>query len=511
MNYPSNQTKVMKSKFFTVNAFVPVLFTSLCVHLLLLLFFDVAELSNLSFMLFFSTDTLLWALCLTPWKTRKNEFIALYDPIIIFVFTILLCICTIYLSLLIDPSELFGKISYGSNVFTGLSLEESVLYLAKSELVILVFVSIMIKVNNNVIRLRDDYSFKRHEFRSALIVATILYSLSIVCFMLIWSPSSYIYSIINLNTRGVDAIVESSGKLFILQEIGILSLTLGLIGWFSLFSHSKYLSLKSSLLVFSIVSIIIIQNLPFGSRADILFTVVVIYCMLSAFRFRIKRRYTYFFLTLIFLLIFFITIYRYQSYDIYSLKNLFSVSKITDIKSEYLSAKSGNLGPLVDLDRVGPIAMIIRQLENYEYTYGQTLFARPLNLIALVFSRFTDTSSTKKEYFKEANTIISERRGLATTSRWAVPPSIPGQFYMELGTISLLFLSFVFAKLMLAVRMRYYHSTALITKWLSLILAYYLVKSCMSESASLSGLLLFQLPIIYATYVIVNKYMLKRA
>jgi hypothetical protein len=171
---------------------------------------------------------------------------------------------------------------------------------------------------------------------------------------------------------------------------------------------------------------------------------------------------------------------------------------------EYTSQSDTSTGTLLALDRVSIMAMTLEYLRlTDEYLYGESIVAGPVNFLAGLASRFSGQRDSEVSPFRLANEVTFFWRFGRYDIGSAVPPSFPGEFYMQAGVAALLVLSVLFGLLVLWLRKRVAASTSLMGRWALVVFAVALAKALPGELSVLTDTVVYTLFPIVVIYGII--------
>jgi hypothetical protein len=163
----------------------------------------------------------------------------------------------------------------------------------------------------------------------------------------------------------------------------------------------------------------------------------------------------------------------------------------------YFSSVSSPVAPLLALDRVGILAFVLQYLEgNEDFVYGETIVAGISNLITDISSRVGLLDPEQKTKLNWAHEIIRKWLFYDMGPGGSLPPSLPGEFYMQWGWWSFIALSVLFGWVILLLRRKLSSSATLLSRWLILIIVLRLITMIPVEISASSSLVMYITPII---------------
>ncbi len=476
------------------------------VLLLLLMFSPLKVNTSLEFWLFFASDMLLMIVLLMPLVGAWRRQIAWHDPLTWLFILMLGMFSTIVPAYLLEPGYVSYSVSYGSHIFLNATETDILAKLTEAHLVVLVFALIVLITNRRFLplaTLSTRIPASRREYRIALVTAMLAVFGGIIGFLAAWSEYSFIDSLLSMGSIQAAALEEGSGRYFILQNIAVTAVPLGLIGWLGLRRLSvKKMSIPILLVVLGIIFVSGVPGVVFGSRLSALFVIVGALMQLAFFGLALNKRYIILIGILTLSVVAMMTLVRGNLTPASASVNT-SLS-LADLTETYLVNKGSIAGPLLDLNRTGAIALIL-EMNRFDgaYTYGESLIAGPANLIASILAKMTGESWNQNTAFKQANIQISLWRFGQITDSWAVPPSYPGEFYMQFGPISLVLLSGLFGYFFRWLRVRIWNSHSVIQLWVFVVVAITVVKFIPNEvSVVFSALFFTVLPVVIIYYLV---------
>ena len=157
---------------------------------------------------------------------------------------------------------------------------------------------------------------------------------------------------------------------------------------------------------------------------------------------------------------------------------------------------------MLALDRIGPIALMINRLEKHDdFLYGNSLIAGIVNLSNVFLLKLGLINIQAEDGIPWANQSIIIWVFGKIVRGGAIPPSIPGEFYMQWGWLPFLFLSAIFGWFIAKMRISLEKSTNLITRWLLLVFTLTLIFFLPTEISGMSSMFLFY-PLVVLVYLL---------
>ena len=434
-------------------------------HLLLvLLFVKHCSFDLIEFWAFFVCDVILWTLALIPLIAVIRGYLEWFDPISLLSVFFFGMVGAFYPAYLADPE--FVKIfsAYGGYGLRYSSEPEFLSLVIQAELILGTFWAFMLVIN----RRRLEFSpskFTKVEYKAALWTSAVCLIGGIAGFFSYWHLESFLRAITVDLGKSVSMPEWGTSRYLILVFIATTSVSLGLVGWLNLTNRSKnqrYLTHWVVVLPALVVALVHLWN---GARAEVLLAFLFLFIIISLFGFKIKRTTWLIAGTLCAILLGLMTIIRGNIYLADTPGSVISQVLSGEARQSYRYLVGSDVGTLLGLDRVGVVAMVLDyQKIKGAYLYGESLAAGPVNLAADWISRITGKGALQTDVLRMASQVITLWRfGFAVYG--GVPPSFPGEFFMQSGLLSLLILSFVFSKIFLWLRRKVAKSESLIARW----------------------------------------------
>jgi hypothetical protein len=365
----------------------------------------------------------------------KNNTLKWYDPLLIGYLVLFQIFFLSFFHIIKEPSSL-DSLSYGGGVFDQVGIAEKFNYIFKAQTILSVFSLVLLSTNKKKIIWNNNlkkYIPKGDVFFSKIIFAIVLISL----FNLF---KNFKFLMLNLGTNEVEA-QSGEGLISILARGGLFFIPFAILNLRRKIKLSNY---------FIIVVLISLLEIPGGSRSAVLYFVIFslfYYGMVNDFT--LKKKDLIFPSSLLLSILIIMSIIRgYNSSSLSIDNNLTSFESIGSIWED-----DDNSSIFVAGDRVRPIAMMLKYVEglNYSYTYGETLVARPLKTFNIInrkigFPEIRAYTADEYTHLWRFGSIVNKK------GNWAVPLSLPGEFYLQFGYISLVLFSFFFGKLIFLAR-----------------------------------------------------------
>lgn len=470
---------------------------SLTYHILIVAgFSSLRHLESIEFWMLLLVDTLLIALGLTPVIGLLTKRISWVDPIFWLGILFLGMSGTFFLAFLMDQEYVFYLASvYGYSEIISLNFQDFIFLIIKAELLLIAFFFIVFYLNRDPINI-VPIRLKVFEKRAALFTFLVLFGGGYFLYFSALSPGSFLESItINIGSIQEKQPELGTARFAILSEIGLISMTLGIVSLLS-YTYPKS-KLWSNIILFSACFLTIISHLGSGSRIGVFFSVVEYLMIAIWFGFQPSKKFIVAGFLLITLIIGTITVIRGNSLLEDNSTEAMNQILTGEASQLYFSSVSSPVDPLLAMDRVRILALIIQHLEeNQDYLLGESIVAGIVNFGGDLLSRigFIDSAQASKLYW--ANEVILIWLYGSVVPIGTLPPSLPGEFYMQLGWFSFIGLSLLFAWILLFLRKKLALSNSLISRWLLLVTLLRLVFLLSTEVSAISSLLLYFPPIL---------------
>ncbi len=469
----SKQEYQYKTKIFSLKNFFIGFAISVTFHLFLILIFrNKPFISISSFWLFAFTDTILMGCNIVPMiSCLKKEFVW-YDPMLLFSIIFGLMTSTFFISYLIDPSFVQYYNSFGASTIRYLSESEYFILLIKAETILFVFLFIVLLINREY-KVNKPYSVNPIERRISILTFVLLFfviGLPLYISFISSRPVSYLESItIDIGSTSVKEYDEGTARYVILMEIGLISMSLGVAGYIG--SLKKSPTLKGDVfLAFAILLTIFIQ-LANGSRISIVYTIVQYIFITKWFGYKTHKATWAVIGAISVLVIFAVTIIRGNPYLSYKPVEVIDQLVTGEAQKIYGSSINSPVYPILNPDRIGAVALITHYLDKTDsFVHGETLAAGFVNYFVNIISRIGVIDYERFVPLRLANEIIMIWFFGVTLEGGVLPSSIPGEFYMQWGILSLLALSLIFGYIIRFLRTHLSESTNTLSRWFLLVI-----------------------------------------
>lgn len=473
------------------------LLISITFHVVLVVLFSYSVVVNGFFPLFIVIDILLICMALLPLVAVARHELDWYDPICIFGFIFLLMTGTFFPAYMLEPGYVQYYSSFGYSSIRYLDSNRYLFIIIIAEFILILFYSIVVFVNRYRMNMRP-ISIKKHESWAVFSTFLILFIvIGIPAAYLLFSslPVSFLESItVDIGSPLVKSYEPGTARFAILVEIGLISLSLGVSCYMGI--SSKKSRLNDWLLLLAIFLTILFQ-LTSGSRITIVYLIVQYILIAKWFADRINKRMLLLLGVAGVMVVGAITLIRENPYISNDPIQVIDQLITGEAMRAYQYSSSSTAEPILNPNRVSAVALIYDYLNTSEtFLHGETMIAGAQNLLADFSGRLNLINYETYVPLRLANEVILIWSFGATFRGGTLPPSIPGEFYMQLGWFSLITLSLLFAYLLRWLRTRLYNSRSLISRWIFLIITSRIIFAVPTEVSILANVLLYFLVVI---------------
>jgi hypothetical protein len=394
-------------------------------------------------------DILMWFVLLLVPIAAIRKRLCWADPLVYF--------CSLFLASTVSFFPVFMAnwrvavvyIQFGGNNFPA-SPTTAVVRVIEAELLITAFMAVITLVNLRTTIVPQRLRASRLSRRAALLAAVLFCSAGVLAFVHEWTVASYVEAFLSTGAR--EASEPGAARYVFLQQIGGLAASLGMIAWLLRRPRRTMMSTSTSLFFAAIVAVTLIPVLvsgSIGSRIDLFFCMAAPIVAASLQGFRISRKVAVGAVCLLLALFFLVTLLRGQPQKPDSLSGLRDVPGLIQ---SYVPAESSSLTVLLQMDRVGNVALLLQQLATVgHYVNGSTLIANWDASIVDLTRRAIGVPAFY-EPIMQANEHMTVWRFGFVTPRYPVPPSVVGDMFMQHGMLLFLPLSLLFSLLVLYLR-----------------------------------------------------------
>lgn len=399
------------------------------------------------FWLFVGLDSLAIFVILVPLVAVLRRELRWYDPIALMFLLFLYTNWTFLLVFVFDPGFVKVFMGFDSRLFQNLRSEDLFLSLCEGRVVLLVFLCAVLATNVRSIPLRPyEWAGTPRRRTVALLVALVCVLLGVAGFLFAWPAGAFAYKVVYEMGSAITSTNFSSNPRFLtLVNIGIAAVPLGLAVWLGPSGakrpvHGFPLWITIAVLVGSAL-----PHLAFGSRITVVIAIVSGLIILGSLGVKIGRAGAAIAFAAAALLVGVISLARGNPNV--RREGLAAFRDISALAVDLGESRGSTLGPLLDADRTAVVALVVEATRSRaDFVWGESLLAGPGNLAYAIAHRLTTgrgMNDTDRP-FLEANERIALWRLGQIEYVTAVPPSYPGELYMQGGYPALLLLSVLF-------------------------------------------------------------------
>ena len=166
---------------------------------------------------------------------------------------------------------------------------------------------------------------------------------------------------------------------------------------------------------------------------------------------------------------------------------------------------------LMTSDRVLPIALSLNYIKNLneDYTYFETLVARPQQVLNIIISNIGYEMKNLKTcdnytHLWRFKTITNKKKS------WSVPLSVPGELFIQFGYLLFFFLAFLYGKVIYFLRKRITRSKNHPEFFTIFIVVLYFSKSISAEVMLYSNIYFLSIPLAIILYKLTKIFTLRK-
>lgn len=437
---------------------------SLIIHFVIVLFIVSVCASSFSpyLAILIGVDLILWTVNLLPLVAAWRREIAWHDPIVAFFGLIVMMTATIVPAYALNPQYAQLWASFDADVFTSMSQPAFLVRLCEAEMVVIIFSTILILTNQQILQGSDSAPFVQQEAQCINFIASLLSLTALCCFIYLWNVGNF-SSRFSSQLGALDESIngQGRGRYWLLMYAGCTAVPLMLAS-----SRTIRFSKRPVLLFLMVGPAVVLTALPnlmSGSRISVVFAIAGSLIILRHLGVRFSRRAWCFAAMLIVLLITLITLARQNQSGEDSLLNLIRSSREALLGGQ-LEARMDSVSFLYDVDRIGIIAMVQEFLRNGEtFLHGSSLVAGLVNTIVDYYSKIVGGVGFSSNNLLATSEIRIWRYGVDLGN--AAPPSYPGEFYMQYGYSSLVLLSIMLGLLFRRLRECLFRSRTMLRRF----------------------------------------------
>jgi hypothetical protein len=480
---------------------------SLGYHFLLFgLFYNRVSFNLAEFWGFIFSDVCLACLAFVPIIAVWKRQLAWYDPFSLFAIFFISMTGVFYPAYLVDPDGLRIISAYGGSGID-LSSEAGFLLLAiKSECILGLFFIVILATNHRTLQFHN-IKLSKCECKAALLTMILCLAGGIIGFVTYWKSLGDFILAMTVNIGTAETLPDpGTSRYLILVFIAVVSVSLGLVGWLGRMRKAKRRAIMTDFIVLLAGGACALVNAWNASRLDVLFAFLTIIVVLELFGFR-TRRYTWLaIVSFLIATIGLLTVLRGNRFLGSDPSSVIMQIQSGEVARSYSDQIVSNIQTLLGLDRISVLVMVIAYLNSSgSFLLGESLIAGPVNIISGLLSRFAGESQAgeySRGFLAMANETITYWR-YGNAAYGGVPPSIPGEFYMQFGILSLLVLSIIFGLVFYWLRTKISHASSLIGRWSIIIIIIGIVKLLGAEiSVFADTFIYYSLPVILVYFIV---------
>ncbi len=488
---------VDKMSFLDHRYFLFAIFISLAFHVIVVFgFTNLNFLDDIEFWLLLFVDTISIAVILLPIIASIDRKVTWHDPILWMAVIYLGMSGAFFTAFLIDQQYVFYITSiFGYSDIINLSLQDFTLLIIKAEILLLIFFIIVFYQNREPIPL-SPINITALEKRAAFVTFLILFGGGFLILLGNLSLASFVDSItVDIGSIQVKQPELGTARYEIMADIGYISMTLGIISILSYtYPKSRF---WSSILLLSAALFTILFTIESGSRIGVVFTVVQYILLALWFGYKPNRNFIVLGILLTLVILGSITVIRGNRFLERNSTGILTQIITGEARHTYFSSVSSPVAPLLALDRVRIMAIILKYLEGKEnYVHGELIVAGIGNLITELTSRIGLIGSEQKTELNWANEMIRRWLFYDIVPVGSLPPSLPGEFYMQWGWWSFIPMSVLFGWVLLLLRRKLSSSVTLLSRWLILIVVLRLISIIPTEISASASMVMYITPIV---------------
>ncbi|MFI5166657.1 MAG: hypothetical protein ACHQQS_08565 [Thermoanaerobaculales bacterium] len=399
------------------------------------------------FWLFVGLDSLAIFVILIPLVAVLRKELRWYDPIALIFLLFLYTNCTFLLVFIFDPRFVRAWMAFGSGLFQNLSSEDFFLCLCEARVVLLVFLGALLATNARSVPWRPyGWTGTTRGRAVALVVALVCVLLGIVGFFLAWPAGAFAYKVVHeMGSATTSTSFSSNPRFLTFINIGIAAVPLGLAAWLGPRGAKRPIRGLPLWIAIAVLVGSVSPHLAFGSRITVVIAIVSGLMILGSLGVRIERTGAAMAFAAAALLVGAISLARGN--PTVQREGLAAFRDLSALATDLGESRGSPLGPLLDADRTAVVALIVEATSSRaDFVWGESLLAGPGNLAYAIAHRLTTGQGMNDadRPILQANERIALWRFGHIVDVTAVPPSYPGEFYMQGGYPALLFLSVLF-------------------------------------------------------------------
>jgi len=475
---------------------------SICYHAFLLIYvvlFSSADKNylffNVGFLLFTLTDIVLWIICLIPLVAILRRELEWHDAYALAAMFSFICVAVAYLGYVIDPTYVLHRIFFFFPELNTISYEILIMRLAESEVFFIIFLSILLFTNHRAPRASRPPVLIRLQSVPILITGVIVLSLGMYGFMVSYEPAYYFHSVLlQMGDISWKSPEIGQARFRMLVNIAVLFFPLFWVVLVRKFLHAKILTDIIKYISILVIGIAIIPNLIYGARASIIVTVIFGLILINRYIFVIRSKHFVFGFIIMATLIYSVTVLRGNRLVFGSPKEVFYkvITRKIPIPRKY------KIDVFFDFDRIVTVASIIQHVDQTgDMISGKSLISGPIKITQDILQRSGFGNYSERNIWWSASEFIKYWRFGTLNVTFGTPPSLPAEFYLQFGFLSLFILSYFYGKVLYLLRKMIIGSTSSIIHFALVAIAVNQLLIIAADISYIFGVLFYQiLPIL---------------
>ncbi len=404
--------------------------------------------------------------------------------------------CTFYCVYLYDPSFMPGYVSFLGYNFSGAS-ESTLLYVfSKAMCVEAMYFAVVLFFNRRILQPTYVRVGKSDEAYGAVLAGVLLMGLGA-------------YSVLTLRatpffSRVMDHLGHSMGtpptgmaRYVMFASVAASAISLALVGWVNITAPTlKRLSVWRSALLGTFLGLSALPSVVLGSRISVIFAVVVAVAVFRHFGYTLTLRVVAALACVGVAGVFAVTVLRANPGSARSIgARLLSSSSLST-----LAGSRDRVAFLaLETDRTANTALVIRQTDTVgHYVSGATLVAG-WDAVAYNYARRLGLVSPSYQPLRPPNVYMELWRFGQITNRSTVPPSLPGEFYMNRGYLGVFLLGSGFGWILAFLRRRMWRSSTLASRWFYVTVLFAVATDSLTQASILAAQLGYTIAAIMLT------------
>jgi hypothetical protein len=435
-----------------------------------------------------------------PLVAILREELKWYDPLG-WLFVLFLTANVVFpLVFALDPGFVKVFMGYDSTFFQNSTAQEVLVRLCESRLVLVVFLTAVLASNW---RSRPFQALRRAGTPRSrtvdLVVTLVCIVLGVGGFLLTWPGGAFAQKVVyDMGSSLTSTLFSSHPRFLFLINIGIAALPFGLAAWLGPSVEKRRVRGVRLVIVVAVIIGSALPHLALGSRITVVFTIVSGFMILGSLGVRIAPTGAALALAAAAVLVGVITLVRGNA-DVQQ-EGLYALRDVSALGAGLAERRGSGLGVLLDADRTAAVALVVEATgSGSEFVRGESLVAGPGNLAYAIWHRLSTGKGIEASDrpFLEANETIQLWRVGRIREGSAVPPSYPGEFYVQGGYVILGMLSVAFGLGFRYLRNRAAQSKGLFSRFIWITVALAVATYSQAETSMVTPVLVFTvLPIV---------------